>query len=93
MQHELDISIYDLSEILFNLSGNCNPFSIKLKDEENIIDLFLPYKIVVDNENVLILRTGSFDSLIEIKLAHIEYIEFQSFYKYKGLDSKIFNVV
>jgi hypothetical protein len=88
MQFELEISPFDLIEILAGLIGSRTTIEIQLTNGANLENCIV--KSYDKNTQTLILRCYDEDKEVTVNL--VERIEFQGFHRYKSQSSKIFIV-
>ena len=86
MQHEVTISSYDLSSMLSHVARSTKKVDVSLVDGT----ILEHCTIVSCDEYMLVAITPSPGSETYIPIASIKAIEFEGFYDYRGVSSKIF---
>lgn len=88
MQHEVNISLYDLREMLSRLTGSTRQVDVALTDGS----ILESCSVVSCNGETLTVRRPPNDSRLGVPIFLVKALEFECFHKYRGLASRIFRL-
>jgi hypothetical protein len=93
LQHEMNISLYDLQAIMVDLIGTNTFVYIKVKDEVEAEEPYLIIGFEVVKGEVIVESQGSRKLKNYLAMSFIEQIEFESHYTYRNESAKIFRII
>jgi hypothetical protein len=93
VQHEMNISLYDLQAIMVDLIGTNTRVYIKVKDEHETDEAFFIIGFEVVKGEVKVESQTSEKLKKYLPMSFIEQIEFEFHYTYRNESAKIFRVI